>query len=183
MFARTKRLTLRPGWAEDAVDIAQAIGHESVVTKLARPPWPYGVNEAQAFLAQPRGAHDPQFIILEHGAASPVLVGGIGITTDPDGARMLGYWLAPDAWGRGLATEAGRAVIDIARHAIGLRQLHAWHFLDNPASGQVLRKLGFHPTGRVELRPSRARGGVAPSAAFNLDLDEDRGRGEQRMAA
>ena len=38
MFARTKRLTLRPGWPEDAAAIAQAIGHEEVVTKLSRVP-------------------------------------------------------------------------------------------------------------------------------------------------
>jgi RimJ/RimL family protein N-acetyltransferase len=184
MFARTKRLTLRPGWAEDAADLAQAIGHESVVTKLARAPWPYGEAEARDFLTQPRGPHEPRFVILEHGdALAPALVGGIGLTTDPDGARQLGYWLAPDAWGRGLATEAGHAVIDMARHAIGLKRLHAWHFLDNPASGKVLRKLGFRPTGRVELRHSRARGTVAPSAAFELDLDEDRAQAEVRMAA
>ena len=55
MFARTKRLTLRPGWPEDAPALSQAIGHESVATRLARVPWPYALGDAQSFLAQPRG--------------------------------------------------------------------------------------------------------------------------------
>ena len=40
MFARTKRLTLRPGWPEDAPALTQAIGHEAVIAKLTRAPWP-----------------------------------------------------------------------------------------------------------------------------------------------
>ena len=81
---------------------------------------------------------------------------------------------SPSAWGRGYATEAGRAVVAIARHALGLKRLNAGHFIDNPASGRVLTKLGFRATGRVEPRHSRARGGEAPCAVFELDLDEGR---------
>src|SRR3546814_18039311 len=57
-----------------------------------------------------------------------------------DGAHELGYWLTPAVWGRGYATEAGHAVIAMARHALGYRRLHAWHFVDNPASARVDRK-------------------------------------------
>ena len=48
MFARTKRLTLRPGWPEDAPALSQAIGHECVATRLARVPWPYALGDAQS---------------------------------------------------------------------------------------------------------------------------------------
>ena len=41
MFARTERLTLRPGWPEDAPARAAAIAHEAIVRKLASAPWPY----------------------------------------------------------------------------------------------------------------------------------------------
>ena len=173
MFARTKRLTLRPGWPEDAPALAQAIGHESVVAKLARAPWPYALGDAEAFLSQPRGPHDPHFMIETMEAGAPRLVGGIGIRA-ADAGHELGYWLAPDAWGRGYATEAGEAVVAMARHALGLHRLDAFHFVDNPASGRVLAKLGFRPTGRVEARTSRGRGGEAPAVMFELDLDDDR---------
>ena len=172
MFARTRRLTLRPAWPEDAPALAAAIGHEAVVRMLARAPLPYTLADAQTFAAKPRGAEEPVFTIETH-EDGPRLVGGIGIHAEEDGAQ-LGYWLAPDVWGRGYATEAGRAVVAMARHALPIRRLSAWHFADNPASGRVLAKLGFRPTGETAARPSRARAGIAPSIAYALDLEEER---------
>lgn len=170
MFARTKRLTLRPGWPEDAPALSRAIGHEAVVTKLARAPWPYALGDAEDFLSRVRAGTNSFFLILAHEGSAPRLIGGIGIHREDDGNQEFGYWLTPDAWGRGYATEAGRAVIDIARYGRGLKRLHAGHFVDNPASGRVLTKLGFHPTGRIELRGSLARGGEAPCARYELAL-------------
>lgn len=181
MFARTPRLTLRPGWPEDAPALARAIGDERVVTMLSRAPWPYALDDAQQFLSGPRPANDAFFLILSHEADYPCIVGGIGISLEAHG-HELGYWLAPDVWGRGYATEAGRAVVAIARHGLGLKQLHAGHYVDNPASGRVLTKLGFRPTGAVVPRHSRARGHEAPCAVFELDLADARS-GEARMAA
>src|SRR3546814_10810174 len=68
----------------------------------------------------------------------------------------MGYWIARPYWGLGFATEAGRQLLHIAR-AMSLPKLSAGHFVDNPASGAVLRKLGFRPTGKVAQRYSLAR--------------------------
>ncbi len=174
MFARTKRLTLRPGWPEDAEALAAAIGHEGVVRNLARAPWPYPLEEAEAFLALPRTGHEPRLQIFERAGDGHRLIGGIGIDLGGANGHELGYWLTPGVWGRGYATEAGRAVVAMARHALNLDRLHACHQVDNPASGRVLTKLGFRATGRIESRPSRGRGVAAPCALYELDLDEDR---------
>ena len=153
--------------------LARAIGHESVVTKLSRAPWPYALGDAQVFLQQPRGPEVANFLIFDDPAGAPRLVGGIGIdTANEAGEHEFGYWFAPEAWGRGYATEAGRAVVQIARHALGLKRLHAGYFLDNPASGRVLEKLCFRPTGRIAPRFSKARGTDVPCALFELDLTE-----------
>ena len=170
MFARTKRLTLRPGWPEDAPAIAAAIGHEAVVEMLAQVPWPYTADHARAFVERPRGATEVALLILAHEGGRPRLVGGIGIHPVEGGARELGYWLTPSAWGRGYATEAGHAVVAIARHALRLKRLVSGHFADNPASGRVLRKLGFRPAGRA-LRYSAGRGAEVPCDLFELDLE------------
>lgn len=173
MFARTKRLTLRPAWPEDAPALAAAIGHAGVIRMLARVPQPYTLADAEAFTSRPRGAEEPVFAIVSHDRATPALVGGIGIHREEDGAQ-LGYWIAPEAWGRGYATEAGQAVVAMARHALPIRRLTAWHFADNPASGCVLAKLGFRATGEIASRASAARREHAPCIAYALDLDEDR---------
>ncbi|MEO9132936.1 MAG: GNAT family N-acetyltransferase [Sphingomonas sp.] len=175
MFARTSRLTLRPAWPEDAPALSQAIGHEDVVTRLSHVPWPYALGDAQDFLSRPRAPKEAFFLILSHETDYPRIVGGMGIHPEVDrGTHELGYWLTPSAWGRGYATEAGRAVVSIARHALGLKRLNAGHFVDNPASGRVLTKLGFRPTGRIEPRASLARRADTPCALFELDLDEYR---------
>ncbi len=172
MFARTKRLTLRPAWPEDAHALAQAIGHEAVARMLMRVPFPYDVTDAETFCTLPRGPHEPRFLIESHDGGAPVLIGGIAIDDRGDGDCLLGYWLTPAAWGRGYATEAGRAVIEIARHALPLRRLSAWHFADNPASGAVLRKLGFQRTGQALTKTSAGRSEPAAAIGYALDLDD-----------
>ena len=174
MFARTPRLLLRPAWPEDAGALTRAIGHEAVARMAARVPYPYAQADAERWLALPCGATEPRFLItaLDRGGA-PELIGGIAIITGDTG-HELGYWLTPAAWGRGYATEAGRAVVDMARHALPIQRLGAWHFADNPASGQVLTKLGFRPSGQRMARASAARTTLSPSIHYALDLDDDR---------
>jgi RimJ/RimL family protein N-acetyltransferase len=61
------------------------------------------------------------------------------------------------------------ALIDIAR-ALGLKQLEGSHFIDNPASGRVLDKLGFESTGLIAPRMSCARGEEVPARLMRLRL-------------
>src|SRR5687768_746347 len=169
MFARTERLLLRPGWTEDAPALARAIADEQVVRNLATAPWPYGLADAEAFLAAPRDPAMPSFLIIERTEGAPRIVGSCGLGRRPSGAVELGYWIGRAHWGRGFATEAGRALIEIAR-ALKLPRLEGSHFIDNPASGRVLEKLGFIPTGLSVERYSCARGGEAMSRLYRLSL-------------
>ena len=173
MFARTKRLTLRPGWPEDDTALTAAIEHEAVATDLAHTPWSYARADAGASLSQPRAGHEPRFQIVAHELGFR-LIGGIALVPHGNADTCeLGYWLAPEAWGRGYATEAGRVVIEMARHALGIRRLVAQPFADNPASARVLCKLGFVETGRSRLH-APARSGEVETIDFALDLAEAR---------
>jgi RimJ/RimL family protein N-acetyltransferase len=169
MFARTERLLLRPGWAEDAPELARAIADENVVRNLATAPWPFALEDAEAFLAAPRDPAMPSFLITERTDGAPRIVGACGLGRRPSGAVELGYWIARPHWGRGFATEAGLALIDIAR-TLKLPRLEASHFVDNAASGRVLEKLGFIPTGISAARYSCARGGEAIARIYRLSL-------------
>jgi RimJ/RimL family protein N-acetyltransferase len=169
MFARTDRLLLRPGWTEDAPALASAIADEMIVRNLAKAPWPYRLRDAEAFLAQPRDPVLPSFLIFERTDGAPRIVGACGLSRRPSGLVELGYWIARPHWNRGFATEASSAVIAIAR-MLGLAQLEGSHFVDNPASGRVLEKLGFQPVGITAPRMSCARGSEAQARLCRLML-------------
>ncbi len=171
MFIRTERLLLRPGWIEDAPALASAIGDEAILTKLAQVPSPYRLGDAQWFLTQPPVPRAMPLLIFQRTHGNPRLIGGTGLH-DQDGEAELGYWLARDVWGLGYATEAARAVINMARHSLRLPRLVSGHFIDNPASGKVLTKLGFRPTGQIVARESKARGTTVPCVLYDLDLSE-----------
>jgi ribosomal-protein-alanine N-acetyltransferase len=56
----------------------------------------------------------------------------------------LGYTLHERFWGRGLATEAGRACLRFGFEVIGLERIAAIALPENGASRRVMEKLGFH---------------------------------------
>ena len=182
MFARTERLLLRPGFAEDSAMLAKAIADEQVVRNLATAPWPYGQAEADAFLARPADPALPRCLVQLRTDGAPVLVGGVGLERRPSGSVELGYWIARAHWGHGYATEAGRAIIAMAR-MLRLPRIEAAHFIDNPASGRVLEKLGFVATGLMAPRSSCARGGEAMTRIFRLSLAEPARMTAEALAA
>ena len=169
MFARTQRLLLRPGFPEDAPQLARAIGDERIARNVARMPWPYALSDAMSFLEKFEDPTNTAFLIFERTERAPELVGGCGFDHRLDGSLQFGYWITPSKWGRGFATEAGEAVLDIAR-TMGVPSLEAGHFVDNPASGRVLEKLGFRPTGRTVPCFSLGRGRESATRMYRREL-------------
>ncbi len=55
----------------------------------------------------------------------------------------LGYWLAEPCWGRGIATDAVRALVPVAFAESGIVRLEAGVFSNNTASMRVLERCGF----------------------------------------
>ena len=154
MFAVTERLLLRPGWVEDAPELAAAIGHQEIARNLLRVPWPYTRAHAEEFLSLPAEPLRPRFLICLRDTNR--IVGGIGLSGEIE--PELGYWIARDHWGRGYATEAGRAVLALADASLRLPRIKARRALDNGGSANVLRKLGFQPTGKRAWSASLVRG-------------------------
>ncbi|APG63385.1 hypothetical protein LPB140_11970 [Sphingorhabdus lutea] len=170
MFARTERTLLRPSFAEDAPVIHQLMQDEALVRNLASAPWPYTLNDAQQFTSLDHDARYPKFIILNRTKSTPEIIGSAAILpTDKDNQVELGYWIARPHWNQGFATEAANAVIQIAQ-ILGYDNIVASHFFDNPASGRVLRKLGFAPLGKNQLRYSKGRNGQELSHIYHKIL-------------
>ncbi len=173
MFHRSQRLFLRPAFHEDWAAIHAYLGGDvEIARNLARAPWPYGADAARAFADMPQNLRLPHFVVTLPGIG---VVGSAGMgerAAELGGGPEIGYWIARDYWGHGFATEAAGAVLKIAR-TLGHRRVSAGHFIDNPASGRVLRKLGFAPTGQIAKRHSCARGQDVDSVEYALDLATD----------
>ena len=172
MFIRSERLFLRPGWPEDWQEVLAGIDDEGVVRNLAKAPWPYTAEDARSFAGTEQDPRLPHFFVTLPTSTEPArIIGSAGLGRSDNGEVELGYWIARDHWGRGFATEAARAVLSLAR-TLGHRRVSAGHFTDNPASGRVLRKVGFCPTGEVRPRFSCARGQNALAIMHAIALGE-----------
>jgi RimJ/RimL family protein N-acetyltransferase len=80
-------------------------------------------------------------------------VGWVGLQdTDVGGSGSveLLYAVASDRWREGLATEAGRAALDIARDSLGLRELVCFTLPHNIGSHRTMKGLGFVDAGTAE---------------------------------
>ncbi len=176
MFIRSERLFLRPGWPEDWAELLTVINDADVVRNLTRAPWPYTMDHAMEFARRPQQKMLPHFFVTLPTGEGAKLIGSVGLARH-GGEVELGYWIARGHWGQGYASEAVRAVLPLAC-ALGHRRLFASHFIDNPASGRVLAKAGFRPSGERVRRFSAGRGEEAVSVAYALELDEPCGRDE-----
>jgi RimJ/RimL family protein N-acetyltransferase len=174
MFARTERLLLRPIWPEDASALYDAVADEAVVRNLASAPWPYTRSDADNFAALRHHEMFPNFMLMLRTNGAPKLIGGCRLIEQNDIAE-LGYWIARPYWGQGFASEAAKAVVGIAK-ALGHHKLIASHFIDNPASGRVLHKIGFRASGKIESRYSKGRDAHVLCALFECDLSGEDAR-------
>jgi RimJ/RimL family protein N-acetyltransferase len=167
MFARTERLLLRPGWAEDAPALAAAISHDSVTSNLSWGRWP-AVRDVESWLR----SHDPalpSLMILSRASGAPELIGGSGLHRTIDGGVELDFWISPHRRGLGFATEAARAMLGIAQ-ALGVRMLAACAFTEQGAASRVLEKLGFLSS-EVVVRQSAARSSPASVMRYSRSVD------------
>lgn len=167
MFARTERLLLRPGWAEDAPALAAAIGHDSVASNLSWGRWPTG-GDVEHWL---RGHNPalPSLLILSRTNGEPELIGGSGLHKMGDGGVELDFWISPHRHGLGFATEAARAMLGIAQ-ALGVQVLAACAFTGQGAAARVLEKLGFLSSAMVVRQPA-VRTSPASVTRYSRSLD------------
>lgn len=82
------------------------------------------------------------------------LVGTIGYMSlsEENASVEVGYSLARWLWGKGLMTEALRAVIDYTFDAMDINRIEAQHELLNPSSGRVMEKCGMTKEGVLRQR-------------------------------
>ena len=144
MELKLESCSVRSWRATDAASLtAHAASRRVWINLRDRFPHPYTPAHAEKFLRRV-AEDDPEtsFAIAVDGAA----VGGIAYTLGEDVERVsaeIGYWLGEAYWGRGIMTEAVRAVTAHAIREHGLTRVFAVPFEWNAASFRVLEKAGY----------------------------------------
>jgi len=90
--------------------------------------------------------HERAFVILD-GAEIAGTISIFNVTGRPLSSGMIGYWVDEARAGRGLATAAVAAVLEVAWRELGLHRVEAGTRADNRASQRVLEKNGFTRVG------------------------------------
>lgn len=146
----TGRLLLRPFTLADAPAVQSLAGAVEIASTTLQVPHPYEDGMAEVWILTHAPAYEAGtqavFAITER--TGGLLVGATGLTIEPAHARAeLGYWIGVPYWGRGYATEAARALLELGFERLGLHRIQATYLTRNPASGRVMQKLGMHPEG------------------------------------
>lgn len=141
---------LRPLRESDAPSLARHANDREVWLNLRDAfPHPYTLDDARAYVAHVRGDERPiRFGIVVDGEAA----GTIGLVPGSDIARAsaeIGYWLGHRYRGRGVTTDAVRAVTRHAFHHLRMHRVFALPFVRNAASVRVLEKAGYRREGRM----------------------------------
>lgn len=174
---------LRPHRPEDVDRMVQAATDPVTQRWLPALPQPYTLMDAAAHLEEIRehqaGGHALYWAIAD--PLSSRLAGEIGLfgLASPSRSGELGYWMHPDARGRGMT---GRAVRLAARHALlpcevgglGMVRLVIRAAVENAASQRVATAAGFRPAGRDRCAERLRDGTLADLLRFELiDTDLD----------
>ena len=100
------------------------------------------------------------------------MIGLIGLGKAPGpGLQTCAYFIDPAYWGQGYASEAMWGFLQAFGLRFDLDEIEAVYFDDNPASGAVLRKLGFKHCG-TGMAKSQARLEPAAFTLYRLKLEE-----------
>lgn len=143
---RTERLTLRPYTEADVEPTFAYYSVPEVARYLLTPPWTREDAVARVAERIPRtGLETPSralALVVEHEGR---VVGDVVLwATDATGAKgELGWVLHPDASGRGFATEAAAAVLEIGFAHYGLHRIVAQMDARNTASARLAERLGM----------------------------------------
>ena len=177
----TSRLVLRkPGPADAEAIFVRYASDEQVTTYLA---WPRheSIEQTRAFLefSEAEWKRWPAGPYLIESHTGHGLLGSTGLAFDSPSIAATGYVLARDAWGRGYATEALRAMMGVAR-GVGVLQLYAHCHPDHSLSARVLEKCGFQLESRREesiVFPNLNSGSKAGCQRWRWDAPMPEGSG------
>ena len=147
---------LRPWQSGDEASLVKHANNRNIWRNVRdRFPYPYTMEHALTWIELSKRVQPvTNFAIVVNGAA----VGGIGLILKDDiysRSAEIGYWLGEEFWGRGIVTEAVRALTDWAFLNFDLCRIYAGVFEWNPGSMRVLEIAGYQLEARLRKRVTK----------------------------
>lgn len=155
---QTSRLELRT-WSRDDLALAQELWGDPTVMSYIDVRGGLTPKQVEAKLEAEidcLSKHGIQYWpMFERATGEFVGVSGLKpwVHSDREGPEM-GFHLRPSHWGKGIASEIGRGVIDHAFGPLGLKRIMAGHHPGNLGSRKVLLGLGFEFVEHVHFKPT-----------------------------
>ena len=148
----TERLLLRPWKVSDATVLYKLASDAEVGTNAGWPP--HSSEEESRQIITTVFDNPTTWAIVSR--VSNEVIGAIGYGPSCDcnlpaknDEPTVGYWLGKAYWNKGYCTEALQALLAHIWQHTTITSLISGHFVDNPASGRVMEKCGFRPTGET----------------------------------
>ncbi len=143
----TERLRLGKIRTKDLPLITEYANNKKISDNTLSFPFPYAEENAVFWMEMEiQGFQKKEnFIFAIYEKKSDQFIGGIGLHIDKNNNKAeLGYWIAEPFWNKGFASEAGNEILNYGFNILGLNKIFGTHFLYNPASKRVLRKIGMY---------------------------------------
>lgn len=170
---QTERLLLRPWYESDAAALFKYACDPEVGPRAGWEPHK-NIEESLEIIKNIFSAEGMWAVVLKE---TGELIGCVGYLLSensnlqiPADQAEVGYWIARPYWGRGICTEALRAVVEYC-FAKGFSALWGDYFPENPASGRVMAKCGFLPTNEEAVCPKLEVGGDKPVRVMKLSRE------------
>ena len=142
------KVILREWKRSDAEALAKIANNKKIWDNVRdRLPHPYTLKDANEWLDLVKEQKITTTFCIE---ADGKLAGSIGIVLRDDVYRKtaeIGYFVGEEYWGKGVATEAVRQMVDYVKKQFDVVRIFAEVFEYNKASMKVLEKNGFYLEG------------------------------------
>jgi ribosomal-protein-alanine N-acetyltransferase len=139
------KVVLREWKRSDAEALAKIANNKKIWDNVRdRLPYPYSKKDAKEWLALVKQQEIVTTFCVE---ADGEMAGSVGFTMKEDVYRKsveVGYFIGEEFWGKGIATEAIRQLIEYIQKNFDVARIYAEVFEYNKASMKVLEKNGFY---------------------------------------
>lgn len=150
LIIQTERLVLRFFQTGDAETVVTLCHNYNLYKNTLYLPYPYTLNDALSWIEHhyDHFMADKSYEFAVTDKETGELYGAIALSNNKRfNQGEIAYWIGERYWGNGYATEAAQSMLRFAFEEKKLHKVFARYFSSNPASGQVMNKIGMKQEG------------------------------------